>query len=198
MVSSGSSDLPLQLNPWEDQALNVSYPPSAALPWVQMQTEPEIVNAACNQYEFPQQPPAHGDGGNNNTNAPAWIQLPDPIIYPGVYSASGIDVMGILVRKRPLAYPCPTLLFPAMVGIVMLIVPCPVASCSATEPEDRPWPSRLLRLPHLVRYQLTECPHRVCLPWLLSTHRLLCCRDYGSKLSISANVSPYAAAGQGE
>lgn len=26
MVSSGSSDLPLQLNPWEAQALNVSHP----------------------------------------------------------------------------------------------------------------------------------------------------------------------------
>ncbi|PTB69061.1 glycoside hydrolase family 15, cellulose signaling associated protein envoy [Trichoderma citrinoviride] len=74
MVSSGSSDLPLQLNPWEDQALN---------------------------YGFPQQPPAHSqaeNNNNNNNNAPAWIQLPDPIIYPGIYSASGFDVMGILLR----------------------------------------------------------------------------------------------------
>ncbi|EGR45219.1 glycoside hydrolase family 15, cellulose signaling associated protein envoy [Trichoderma reesei QM6a] len=79
MVSSGSSDLPLQLNPWEAQALN---------------------------YGFPQEPSTNGHAGsnsNNNNNTPAWIQLPDPIIYPGIYSASGIDVMGILLRiaSRP-------------------------------------------------------------------------------------------------
>ncbi|KAL6875146.1 glycoside hydrolase family 15, cellulose signaling associated protein envoy [Trichoderma novae-zelandiae] len=84
MVPSGSSDLPLQLNPWEEQALN---------------------------YGFPSQPPAQGQaGGSNNnntaTNVPAWIQLPDPVIYPGIYSASGIDVMGILLRVVSRPNPC--------------------------------------------------------------------------------------------
>ncbi|KAL7951690.1 putative PAS domain protein envoy [Trichoderma barbatum] len=77
MVSSGSSGLPLQLNPWEDQALN---------------------------YEFPSQPPAHV--GSDNTTVPTWIQLQDPIIYPGIYSASGIDVMGILLRVVARPNPC--------------------------------------------------------------------------------------------
>ncbi|KAL7938637.1 putative PAS domain protein envoy [Trichoderma chlorosporum] len=77
MVSSGSSGLPLQMNPWEDQALN---------------------------YEFPSQSAAHA--GSDNTTGPTWIQLPDPIIYPGIYSASGIDVMGILLRVVARPNPC--------------------------------------------------------------------------------------------
>ncbi|KAL7910724.1 putative PAS domain protein envoy [Trichoderma velutinum] len=77
MVSSGSSGLPLQLNPWEDQALN---------------------------YEFPSQSATHA--GNDNTAVPAWIQLQDPIIYPGIYSASGIDVMGVLLRVMSRPNPC--------------------------------------------------------------------------------------------
>ncbi|UKZ50035.1 hypothetical protein TrVGV298_004290 [Trichoderma virens] len=77
MVSSGSSGLPLQLNPWEDHALN---------------------------YEFPSQPAAQA--GSDNATVPAWIQLQDPIIYPGIYSASGIDVMGILLRVVSRPNPC--------------------------------------------------------------------------------------------
>ena len=57
-----------------------------------------ILTLPCNQYEFPSQPAAHA--GSENTTGRAWIQLQDPIIYPGIYSASGIDVMGILVRKH--------------------------------------------------------------------------------------------------
>lgn len=89
MASSGSSGLPLQLNPWEDHALEVSSPRGP------MRTKPNI-DSLCNQYEFPAQTTTRGE--SNSSSAPTWIQLPDPIIYPGVYSASGIDVMGILVR----------------------------------------------------------------------------------------------------
>ncbi|KAH8127195.1 hypothetical protein FP744_10007479 [Trichoderma asperellum] len=77
MIPSGPSGLPLQLNPWEDHALD---------------------------YEFPTQPTTHV-GGNNSSSA-TWIQLPDPIIYPGIYSASGIDVMGILLRLVSRPNPC--------------------------------------------------------------------------------------------
>ncbi|KAL7924819.1 putative PAS-domain protein envoy [Trichoderma austrokoningii] len=71
----GSSEMPLQLNPWESHALD---------------------------YEFPSQPASRAESSSNSSTA-AWIQLPDPIIYPGIYSASGIDVMGILLRlmSRP-------------------------------------------------------------------------------------------------
>lgn len=54
------------------------------------------INSLCNQYEFPSQA---ATAGNDSTPVPAWIQLQDPIIYPGIYSASGIDVMGVLVRS---------------------------------------------------------------------------------------------------
>ncbi|KAL7799243.1 putative PAS domain protein envoy [Trichoderma ceciliae] len=77
MVSSGSSGLPLQLNTWEDHALD---------------------------YEFPNQSTAHT--GSDNTSALIWRQLPDPIIYPDVYSASGVDVMGILLRVVSRPNPC--------------------------------------------------------------------------------------------
>lgn len=55
------------------------------------------INSLCNQYGFPSQ--SATPAGNDNTAVPAWIQLQDPIIYPGIYSASGIDVMGVLVRS---------------------------------------------------------------------------------------------------
>lgn len=55
------------------------------------------INSLCNQYGFPTQPAA--PAANDSTPVPAWIQLQDPIIYPGIYSASGIDVMGVLVRS---------------------------------------------------------------------------------------------------
>ncbi|KAL6897191.1 putative PAS-domain protein envoy [Trichoderma evansii] len=77
MMPSGSSGLPLQLNTWEDHALD---------------------------YEFPT-PPATHVGSSNNSPA-AWIQLPDPMIYPGIYSASGIDVMGILLQLVSRPNPC--------------------------------------------------------------------------------------------
>ncbi|RFU78226.1 pas domain-containing [Trichoderma arundinaceum] len=100
MVSSGSSGLPLQLNTWEDRALDVCHRLFAEK---LIQTEPDI-NLFRNQYEFPAQPAAQV--GSDNTTVPAWIQLPDPIIYPGIYSASGIDVMGILLRVASRPNPC--------------------------------------------------------------------------------------------
>ncbi|EHK44161.1 uncharacterized protein TrAtP1_008657 [Trichoderma atroviride] len=74
MVPSGSSKLPLQLNPWENHALD---------------------------YQFPSPPDSHVGGGNSSPAA--WKQLQDSVIYPGIYSASGLDVMGILLRlvSRP-------------------------------------------------------------------------------------------------
>ncbi|KAM0480904.1 hypothetical protein ACHAPX_003792 [Trichoderma viride] len=77
MAPSGSSEMPLQLNPWEDHALD---------------------------YQFPSQPASHV-GGSNSSPAP-WVQLQDSVIYPGIYSASGLDVMGILLRLMSRPNPC--------------------------------------------------------------------------------------------
>lgn len=99
-MASGSSGLPLQLNTWEDHALDVcSLISFAAEP---MQTKPTI-NPLCNQYQFPAQPAAPVE--SENTTASSWIRLQDPVIYPGIYSSSGVDVMGILVRIRHLHPP---------------------------------------------------------------------------------------------
>ncbi|PNP40836.1 hypothetical protein TGAMA5MH_07276 [Trichoderma gamsii] len=76
MVPSGSSEMPLQLNPWENHALD---------------------------YQFPSQPASHVGASNSS---PAWVQLQDSVIYPGIYSASGLDVMGILLRLVSRPNPC--------------------------------------------------------------------------------------------
>ncbi|KAK5995115.1 White collar 1-like protein [Cladobotryum mycophilum] len=53
------------------------------------------------QYGFPAQPATNPDSEDASTVA--WRQLQDPIIYPGIYSATGYDVMSILLRvmSRP-------------------------------------------------------------------------------------------------
>lgn len=94
MIPSGSSEKPLQLNTWESHALDVRWRLSL-LYWGPVLAKPDI-NAPCNQYEFPRQSATRG--GSSNGSPAAWNQLPDPMIYPGIYSASGLDVMGILVR----------------------------------------------------------------------------------------------------
>lgn len=99
MVPSGSSEMPLQLNPWENHALDVSSI-SSPLNLGASFSESSIL-ILCNQYQFPSQP-ASSVGGSNSF--PPWVQLQDSVIYPGIYSASGLDVMGILVRTPPLFY----------------------------------------------------------------------------------------------
>ncbi|KAF7552139.1 hypothetical protein G7046_g7508 [Stylonectria norvegica] len=52
-------------------------------------------------YEFPDQGAVNPDGTIANANT--WRQVQDPVIYPGLYSASGFDMMSILLRvmSRP-------------------------------------------------------------------------------------------------
>lgn len=59
------------MNPWEVQALD---------------------------YQFPAQ--SAGDNDNGAAAAPrgSWRELEDPVIYPGLYSATGYDMMSILLR----------------------------------------------------------------------------------------------------
>jgi len=59
------------MNPWEVQALD---------------------------YQFPTQ--SAGDNDNGAAAAPrgSWRELEDPVIYPGLYSATGYDMMSILLR----------------------------------------------------------------------------------------------------
>ncbi|KAM0275242.1 hypothetical protein ACHAPA_000099 [Fusarium lateritium] len=57
------------MNPWEVDALN---------------------------YEFPQEGSYNVDGTVNP--AGTWRQVQDPVIYPGLYAPSGIDIMSILFR----------------------------------------------------------------------------------------------------
>lgn len=76
------------MNPWEVQALNVRCRRYIAVVLVVMATN-------CSQYEFPDETVA-ADG---STTKGTWRQVEDPVIYPGLYSASGIDVMSILVRS---------------------------------------------------------------------------------------------------
>lgn len=47
------------------------------------------------QYEFPDQ--GSIDSNGNRVASNVWRQVQDPVIYPGVYSATGVDVMSILV-----------------------------------------------------------------------------------------------------
>ncbi|KAF5021688.1 hypothetical protein F66182_6276 [Fusarium sp. NRRL 66182] len=58
-----------QMNPWETNALN---------------------------YEFPQEGSLNSDG--TVTPAGTWRRVQDPVIYPGLYAPSGIDIMSILFR----------------------------------------------------------------------------------------------------
>ncbi|KAF4970447.1 hypothetical protein FSARC_2524 [Fusarium sarcochroum] len=58
-----------QMNPWEVDALN---------------------------YEFPQEGSLNVDG--TVTSAGTWRRVQDPVIYPGLYAPSGIDIMSILFR----------------------------------------------------------------------------------------------------
>ncbi|EWG39191.1 hypothetical protein FVEG_02125 [Fusarium verticillioides 7600] len=57
------------MNPWEVNALN---------------------------YEFPQEGSFNVDGTVNS--AGTWRRVQDPVIYPGLYAPSGIDIMSILFR----------------------------------------------------------------------------------------------------
>lgn len=57
------------MNPWEVNALN---------------------------YEFPQEGSLNVDG--TVTSAGTWRRVQDPVIYPGLYAPSGIDIMSILFR----------------------------------------------------------------------------------------------------
>ncbi|KAL6917986.1 hypothetical protein ACHAPO_000204 [Fusarium lateritium] len=57
------------MNPWEVNALN---------------------------YEFPQEGSSNVDGTVNS--AGTWRRVQDPVIYPGLYAPSGIDIMSILFR----------------------------------------------------------------------------------------------------
>ncbi|KAF4338270.1 vivid PAS VVD [Fusarium beomiforme] len=57
------------MNPWEVNALN---------------------------YEFPQEDSFNVDGTVNS--AGTWRRVQDPVIYPGLYAPSGIDIMSILFR----------------------------------------------------------------------------------------------------
>ncbi|CAG7563588.1 unnamed protein product [Fusarium equiseti] len=57
------------MNPWEVNALN---------------------------YEFPQEGSLNVDGTVNS--AGTWRRVQDPVIYPGLYAPSGIDIMSILFR----------------------------------------------------------------------------------------------------
>lgn len=70
----GTQDPPPAVNPWEVGAL---------------------------EYEFPSQQNLQADGSiATNTS---WRQTQDPMIYPGLYSATGFDVMSILLQimSRP-------------------------------------------------------------------------------------------------
>lgn len=92
-MPSGSSEMPLQLNPWENHALDVR---SITSPLnLGASISESAILTLCDQYQFPSQPASHVGGGNS---PPPWVQLQDSVIYPGIYSASGLDVMGILVR----------------------------------------------------------------------------------------------------
>ena len=51
------------------------------------------------QYEFPDQGSLNPDGTRVASNV--WRQVQDPVIYPGIYSATGFDVMNILVSLTP-------------------------------------------------------------------------------------------------
>ncbi|GJN71970.1 PAS domain-containing protein [Purpureocillium lilacinum] len=66
-----ASKAPPPMNPWEVQALD---------------------------YQFPTQ--SAGDNDNGAAAAPrgSWRELEDPVIYPGLYSATGYDMMSILLR----------------------------------------------------------------------------------------------------
>ncbi|KAL3956323.1 hypothetical protein ACCO45_009169 [Purpureocillium lilacinum] len=66
-----ASKAPPPMNPWEVQALD---------------------------YQFPAQ--SAGDNDNGAAAAPrgSWRELEDPVIYPGLYSATGYDMMSILLR----------------------------------------------------------------------------------------------------
>ncbi|CAJ0547909.1 Ff.00g046630.m01.CDS01 [Fusarium sp. VM40] len=66
--SMASKAIPV-MNPWEVDALN---------------------------YEFPQEGSYNVDGTVNP--AGTWRQVQDPVIYPGLYAPSGIDIMSILFR----------------------------------------------------------------------------------------------------
>ncbi|KAF4973070.1 hypothetical protein FZEAL_9428 [Fusarium zealandicum] len=48
-------------------------------------------------YEFPEQGSLKSDG-TTVTSASTWRRVPDPVIYPGLYAPSGIDIMNILFR----------------------------------------------------------------------------------------------------
>ncbi|KAI8682754.1 PAS domain-containing protein [Fusarium sp. Ph1] len=61
---------PPTMNPWEINALN---------------------------YEFPEQGSLNPDG-TMVTSATTWRQVQDPVIYPGLYAPSGIDIMAVLLR----------------------------------------------------------------------------------------------------
>ncbi|UNI22662.1 hypothetical protein JDV02_008527 [Purpureocillium takamizusanense] len=67
-----ASKAPPPMNPWEVQAL---------------------------EYQFPTSQPA-GDNDSDAAAAPrgSWRELEDPVIYPGLYSATGYDMMSILLR----------------------------------------------------------------------------------------------------
>jgi PAS domain S-box-containing protein len=64
------------MNPWEVNALN---------------------------YEFPQEGSFNVDGTVNS--AGTWRRVQDPVIYPGLYAPSGIDIMSILVSSSVSLYP---------------------------------------------------------------------------------------------
>ncbi|KAM5346706.1 hypothetical protein ACJ41O_009711 [Fusarium nematophilum] len=70
-----ASRAPPTMNPWEISALN---------------------------YEFPEQGSRNPDG-SQVTSATTWRQVQDPVIYPGLYAPSGIDIMTVLLRvvSRP-------------------------------------------------------------------------------------------------
>ncbi|KAF5234337.1 hypothetical protein FANTH_12170 [Fusarium anthophilum] len=55
---------------------------------------PWEVNAL--DYEFPQEGSFNVDGTVNSTGT--WRRVQDPVIYPGLYAPSGIDIMSILFR----------------------------------------------------------------------------------------------------
>lgn len=66
-------------------------PPPALNPW----------EVGALDYEFPSRQTQQGDGKVVTTTT--WRQVQDPIIYPGLYSATGFDMMSILlqVMSRP-------------------------------------------------------------------------------------------------
>lgn len=86
-----ASDPPLRVNPWEDSALNVSTPqsPKASL--------------TLFQYIFPDRQEEGANAPTTLGGSESWRQTQDAVIYPGLYSATGFDVMKILlqVMSRP-------------------------------------------------------------------------------------------------